>query len=220
MKVIVLFAMLSVLNAEALEGTLFKLGGQQQKCFFEDLSSLVLLITFRMFEWPENVERAQESNFEIHVSIRPNITQKIEAQDHKQIRGRNFRLTTKEKATFTFQARQYGVHKICFSSPKAEPNKMMLQIDIKQTAIDSVDRNTALATQVSALHTNARRLNDRIYSILAEHTYRTNRDIALSKTAKYTGNGIVWWSIINSILLIMLSLWQIRYLKRLFGANL
>ncbi|ETO15189.1 hypothetical protein RFI_22174 [Reticulomyxa filosa] len=79
--------------------------------------------------------------------------------------------------------------------------------------------------QLIAVEVELRRLNDKIRAIRNEQAYQKVCDIYIKReeefrdTSESTNSKIVWWSLINTAILVGCGLFQIWHLKRFFSAK-
>jgi len=121
---------------------------------------------------------------------------------------------------FAFTSNIGGEYKICFQPNAArwftnkQKIKLFLDLQTGEKATDYED----LASQehLSALEVSVRRLNDRIRDIRSEQSYQRNREAMFRNTSESTNARVMWWSIIQTLILVGTGLWQITHLKNFF----
>jgi len=122
---------------------------------------------------------------------------------------------------FAFTSQLGGEHKICLTlnTPAgwfSEKMKLKLHLDIEtgESATDYED--LAKSEHLSALEVEVRRLNDRIKDIRSEQNYQRAREMDFRDTSEETNTRVVWWSIIQTLILVGAGMWQISHLKKFF----
>jgi len=121
---------------------------------------------------------------------------------------------------FAFTSQIGGEYRICFQ-PNAgrwfgTKQKIRLYLDI-QTGESATDWDEVASSEhLSVLEVNVRRLNDKIRDIRAEQNYQRNREIVFRNTSESTNARVMWWSIIQTLILVGTGLWQITHLKNFF----
>jgi len=121
---------------------------------------------------------------------------------------------------FAFTSQLGGEYKICFqtngSSWFGAKQKLNVHLEM-ETGVAATDYEEIAKTEhLTTLEISVRRLNDRIKDIRAEQNYQRNREITFRDTSESTNARVMWWSIIQTIILVGTGLWQITHLKNFF----
>jgi len=121
---------------------------------------------------------------------------------------------------FAFTSQIGGEYKMCFQPNSARwfssKQKIRLFLDI-QTGESAIDyEEVASQEHLSALEVSVRRLNDKIRDIRGEQNYQRNREIIFRDTSESTNGRVMWWSVIQTMILVGTGLWQITHLKNFF----
>jgi len=69
---------------------------------------------------------------------------------------------------------------------------------------------------LSAIEVEIRKLNDKIRGIRSEQAYQREREEAFRNTSESTNARVMWWSILQTIVLLVSGVWQIQRLKAFF----
>jgi len=122
---------------------------------------------------------------------------------------------------FAFTSQAAGEHKMCFQTNTTtgwfgQKRKLKFHLDIEtgESATDYED--IAKQEHLNALEVEVRKLNDRIKDIRAEQNYQRTREAVFRDTSESTNSRVVWWSVIQTCILVGAGLWQIRHLKNFF----
>eukprot|EP01114_Cavostelium_apophysatum_P020217 TRINITY_DN671_c0_g1_i1.p1 TRINITY_DN671_c0_g1~~TRINITY_DN671_c0_g1_i1.p1 ORF type:complete len:257 (+),score=53.79 TRINITY_DN671_c0_g1_i1:46-816(+) len=122
---------------------------------------------------------------------------------------------------FAFTSQLGGEHKMCFQTNTTggwfggkRKLKFHLDIETGEGATDYED--IAKQEHLSALEVEVRKLNDRIKDIRAEQNYQRNRESSFRDTSESTNSRVVWWSVIQTAILLAAGFWQISHLKHFF----
>lgn len=115
---------------------------------------------------------------------------------------------------FSFTADNDGIHSICFNNRMSTVTKkdIAVEIDVGRNddeKIDSPDLVSPLGNQIMEL-------SNSLLSIQSEQRYMKIREQRHRFTNESTSNSVMWWSIVETVLLVCVSLFQVFYLKRFF----
>eukprot|EP00944_MAST-04C_sp_MAST-4C-sp1_P014359 g14359.t1 len=122
---------------------------------------------------------------------------------------------------FAFTSEEEGVFEICMEVNQTtgwfgEPKKFKFHLDI-QVGESSIDY-TALAKKehLSDVEIRVRKLSDRITAITNEMHYQRKREEEFRNTSESTNTRVMWWSIFQTSIMLLSTLWQIKHLKTFF----
>ena len=122
---------------------------------------------------------------------------------------------------FAFTSEEEGVFEICMEVNQTtgwfgEPKKFKFHLDI-QVGESSIDY-TALAKKehLSDVEIRVRKLSDRITAITNEMHYQRKREEEFRNTSESTNTRVMWWSIFQTSVMLLSTLWQIKHLKTFF----
>jgi len=123
-------------------------------------------------------------------------------------------------ARFAFTSQIGGEHKICLqlntSSWFGSKQKVNLHLDI-ETGVKATDwEQIAKQEELSEIEITVRRLNDRLKEVRSEQNYQRNREMVFRNTSESTNSRVMWWSIIQTLILLSTGLWQISHLRNFF----
>lgn len=117
---------------------------------------------------------------------------------------------------YSFVAESDGVHAICFNNRMSTVTKKEIAVDI---VVGQSDVEAKLMDQqdvVSPLGNHIMELSNSLLAIQAEQRYMKLREQRHRYTNESTSRSVMWWSIIETIILICVSLFQVFYLKKFF----
>jgi len=89
--------------------------------------------------------------------------------------------------------------------------RLDLKLDVGETGIDY--NEVAKREHLSALEVEVRRLNDKMKDILKEQSYQRERETSFRDTSESTNSRVQWWSIFQTVVMLVAGLWQIWHLK-------
>jgi len=121
---------------------------------------------------------------------------------------------------FAFTSQSAGEHKICFNTNTTKwfgtRQKVKFHLDM-ETGEQAIDYDElAKQEHLGALEIKIRRLTDRIRDIRSEQNYQRGREATFRDTSESTNTRVVWWSILQTAILVGAGLWQISHLKHFF----
>uniref|UniRef100_A0A6A7G819 Emp24/gp25L/p24 family protein n=1 Tax=Hirondellea gigas TaxID=1518452 RepID=A0A6A7G819_9CRUS len=131
--------------------------------------------------------------------------------------------TAQEEGRFKFTSRVGGEHTICLSTTSASwfgnrrEFKFHLHLDVGEEAEDY--EAIARLEHLSAIEVEIRRLNDKIRTVRQEQTYQKMREEAFRDTSESTNSRVMWWSIIQTVILVLSGFFQMYHLKHFFRAK-
>jgi len=129
----------------------------------------------------------------------------------------------KPEGRFAFTSQIGGEHKMCLQSNSSrwfatkKKIKFHLEIQTGEAAIDYEE--LAKQEHFNALDVSVRRLIDRLRDLRAEQNYQRNREATFRNTSESTNSRVVWWSVIQTLILVGTGMWQITHLKNFFKAK-
>jgi len=121
---------------------------------------------------------------------------------------------------FAFTSQAGGEHHVCFQTNSSrwfaakKKLKFHLEMETGESAVDYEE--LAKQEHFSALEVSIRRLSDRLRDIRAEQNYQRNREAVFRNTSESTNSRVVWWSVVQTLILVATGMWQISHLKNFF----
>jgi len=207
--VITLIAFFCIVNA-----TYFKLEEGQQRCFLEEIPKDTLIVgTYKAEEALGNADARYQQFYQ---PTTKGIKVTVNDPENNVLMNRDFGA----EGRFAFTSQMGGEHKICLQTNSSKwfgaksVLRLHINIDVGSTAVDY--EGIAKTEHLSAIEVQVRRLNDRIRDIRAEQNYQRNREAAFRNTSESTNARVMWWSIIQTAILVATGLWQITHLKNFF----
>ncbi|RUS15407.1 COPII-coated vesicle protein [Endogone sp. FLAS-F59071] len=114
--------------------------------------------------------------------------------------------------THTVVAELKGRYTYCFSNQMSAVTDKSVSFNVH--GMKRVEEDAAEA--IDPLERELRELADSMSSIKDEQEYIVIRERQHRDTAESTNSRVVWWSLLQTALLIAVCLWQVFYLKRFF----
>jgi len=121
---------------------------------------------------------------------------------------------------FAFTSQVSGEYKICFTTNSTRwfgtKQKVNFHLDI-QYGVDATDyKDLADQEKLTEMEVAVRKLNDKIRDMRAEQAYQRTREATFRNTSESTNARVMWWSVIQTLILVGTALWQISHLKHYF----
>ncbi|XP_010184052.1 PREDICTED: transmembrane emp24 domain-containing protein 4-like [Mesitornis unicolor] len=125
---------------------------------------------------------------------------------------------------FTFTSHTPGEHQICLHSNSTRMalfagGKLRVHLDIQVGEHTNNYPEIAANDKLTELQLRARQLLDQVEQIQKEQNYQRYREERFRMTSESTNQRVLWWSIAQTIILILTGIWQMRHLKSFFEAK-
>ncbi|XP_048369494.1 transmembrane emp24 domain-containing protein 4 isoform X1 [Sphaerodactylus townsendi] len=125
---------------------------------------------------------------------------------------------------FTFTSHIHGEHQMCLHSNSTRMalfagGKLRVHLDIQVGEHTNNYPEIASKDKLTELQLRARQLLDQVEQIQKEQNYQRYREERFRMTSESTNQRVLWWSIAQTIILILTGVWQMRHLKSFFEAK-
>lgn len=206
-------SLLLVLCAGASRALYFHISETEQKCFIEEVPSETMIVGKYKTQLFDNQRQAwlpSSPGIGMHVEIR-NPDGRMMLSRHYAAEGR-----------FTFTTHDSGEHSICIGTNTTRwfgGNRLRVHLDISigDHAVDYAQ--IAAKEKLNELQLRVRQLLDQIEQITREQAYQRQREERFRQVSDNTNARVLWWSLGQTIVLILMGVWQMRHLKRFFEAK-
>uniref|UniRef100_A0A8C5ZME6 GOLD domain-containing protein n=1 Tax=Marmota marmota marmota TaxID=9994 RepID=A0A8C5ZME6_MARMA len=125
---------------------------------------------------------------------------------------------------FTFTSHTPGEHQICLHSNSTKFSlfaggmlRVHLDIQVGEHANDYAE--IAAKDKLSELQLRVRQLVEQVEQIQKEQNYQRWREERFRQTSESTNQRVLWWSILQTLILVAIGVWQMRHLKSFFEAK-
>ncbi|XP_035719500.1 transmembrane emp24 domain-containing protein eca-like [Vespa mandarinia] len=194
-------------------GLYFHIGETERKCFIEEIpDETKVLVHYKVELYDPRSDGFMQSSpgIGMHVEIRD--------PDDKPILSRVY----SSEGRIAFTSHTPGEHVICLYSNSTawfggSQLRVHLDIQVGEQAIDYA--NVAQKEKLSELQLRIRQLIDQVEQITKEQNYQRYREERFRQTSESTHRRVLWWSIFQTIILLIMGAWQIRHLKYFFEAK-
>ncbi|XP_067131500.1 LOW QUALITY PROTEIN: transmembrane emp24 domain-containing protein eca-like [Centruroides vittatus] len=210
-NVLTLFLLLNFISF--LNALYFHISETERKCFIEEIPDETLVVGNYKCE----LHDPKTGGF---MPSSPGIGMHVEIQDPsgKVILSKMY----SSEGRFTFTSSSPGEHVICLYSNSSKwfsGSQLRVHLDI-QVGEHAVDYgNVAQKEKLTELQLRVRQLLDQVEQITKEQNYQRYREERFRHTSESTNQRVLWWSIIQTAMLVVMGFWQMRHLKSFFQAK-
>lgn len=123
---------------------------------------------------------------------------------------------------FTFTSHSAGEHTICLYSNSTAwfgGGQLRVHLDIQVGEHANDYQQIQAKDKLSELQLRVRQLLDQVEQITKEQNYQRYREERFRQTSESTNQRVLWWSIAQTVILLITGFWQIRHLKGFFEAK-
>ncbi|NWT85709.1 TMD11 protein, partial [Lanius ludovicianus] len=195
----------------------FHIGEREEKCIIEDIPSDTLVVgNYKVQRWDihkhDFLESAPGLGMFVTVTSPSVYISKLQVILSK-LYG--------PQGTFSFTSYLSGEHIICFQSNSTRfaviaGSKLRIHLDIRvgehfldESAIQAKDK-------VNEVNVRLEHLIEQIHHVTKEQDYEREREEKFRKTSEETNSNILWWAIVQTLILISVGIWQIKSLRDFF----
>ncbi|KAM6234954.1 transmembrane emp24 domain-containing protein 4 [Porphyrio hochstetteri] len=197
------------------QGLYFHIGETEKRCFIEEIPDETMVIgNYRTQLWDKQSESFLPSTpgLGMHVEVKD--------PDGKVVLSRQYG----SEGRFTFTSHTPGEHQICLHSNSTRMalfagGKLRVHLDIQVGEHTNNYPEIAAKDKLTELQLRARQLLDQVEQIQKEQNYQRYREERFRMTSESTNQRVLWWSIAQTIILILTGIWQMRHLKSFFEAK-
>eukprot|EP00455_Lapot_gusevi_P006446 TRINITY_DN12759_c0_g1_i4.p1 TRINITY_DN12759_c0_g1~~TRINITY_DN12759_c0_g1_i4.p1 ORF type:complete len:221 (-),score=18.86 TRINITY_DN12759_c0_g1_i4:126-788(-) len=193
----------------------FELTEGTEKCFIEEVPQDTLVVGFYrspdQFNTPNGYHDVHETGILITVK---------EAETEEELMSHY----TDQQGRFAFTSHHGGEHHICFGtntshwmSSDNRKFRVYLRIEVGEHAVDY--DAIAKVEHLSAIEVEIRRLFDKLGDIAHEQAYQKDREETFRNTSESTNERVMWWSSIETAILLLSGFYQVYHLKKFFRSK-
>ena len=210
MKVFFLLVSLSVC-----QGLYFHMGETEKKCFIEEIPDETMITgKYRTQLYDDSTND--------YMPASPGIGMHVEVLDpeKKTVLSKFYA----SEGRFTFTSHTPGEHHICLHTNSSKWSlfaggrlRVHLEILVGEHANDY--EQIASKDKLTELQLRMRQLLDQIDQITKEQAYQRYREERFRSTSESTNQRVLWWALLQTLVLLTTGLWQMRHLKGFFEAK-
>ncbi|SGZ54638.1 CIC11C00000003649 [Sungouiella intermedia] len=188
----------------------FYLKTGESRCFYEDLQAGTLVVgKLGAYEFDERQnDYFKNPNLKLQITIDETFD-----NDHRVVDQ-----TASTDGDLTFTSADSGEHKICLTPKYNDGTKGRLHQIFFDIAIGSSDDyvDSKSSKKVDGLTLQIQNLNKKLQEIHLEQENIREREAFFRNQSESTNSRVVWWSIIQLIVLVLTCAYQLRHLKGFF----
>ncbi|NXD62161.1 TMD11 protein, partial [Eolophus roseicapillus] len=190
----------------------FHSGEREEKCIIEDVPSDTLVIgNYKVERWNTQIQDFLESapGLGMFVTVKTLSAEVLLSKLYGP------------QGTFSFTSYLSGGHFICLQSNSTRlvslpGSKLRIHLDIR-VGEHFLDESVIQAKdKVNELNIRLEHLIEQIHHVSKQQNYEREREEKFRKTSEVTNSNIVWWAIVQTLILISIGIWQTKSLRDFF----
>ncbi|NXP16922.1 TMD11 protein, partial [Scytalopus superciliaris] len=193
----------------------FHIGEREEKCIIEDLPSDTLVVgNYKVQRWDIHKHDFLESAPGLGMFVT------VSTPSGEVLLSKLYG----SQGTFSFTSYLSGEHIICFQSNSTRllaiaGSKLRIHLDIR-VGEHFLDESAVQAKEkVDEVNVRLEHLIEQIQHVSKEQDYEREREEKFRKTSEETNSNILWWAIVQTLILIFVGIWQIKSLRDFFIAK-
>merc|ERR1712007_79113 len=191
----------------------FHIAETERKCFIEEIPDETMVIgnyKVQLYEPKTGGFMPSSPGIGMHVEVKD--------PDDKVVLSRVYN----SEGRFTFTSHTPGEHVICLYSNSTKwfsgsQLRVHLDIHVGEQTIDY--QSVAQKEKLTELQLRVRQFLAQVEQILKEQNYQRVREERFRQTSESTNQRVLWWSLAQTAILLVMGAWQMRHLKKFFEAK-
>uniref|UniRef100_A0A452QGG9 GOLD domain-containing protein n=1 Tax=Ursus americanus TaxID=9643 RepID=A0A452QGG9_URSAM len=128
------------------------------------------------------------------------------------------------QGSFTFTSQSPGEHQICLHLESIRfalfyDGKLAIHLDMQLGEHTNDYAEFAAKDKLTQLHLRLQQLVEQVELIQKEQEYQRWREERFRQTSESTNQRVLWWSILQTLILVATGVWQMQHLKSFFKAK-
>ncbi|NXL88812.1 TMD11 protein, partial [Alectura lathami] len=193
----------------------FHSGEREEKCIIEDVPSDTLVTgSYKVQRWDMHKQGFLDSAPGLGMFVT------VATPSDEVILSKLYGPT----ATFSFTSYQSGEHTICLQSNSTRlvafaGSKLRIHWDIRVGEHFLDEAIVQAKDKVNEVNLRLEYLLEQIHHISKEQNYEREREEKFRKTSEETNSNILWWAVVQTLILTSIGIWQIKSLRDFFIAK-
>ncbi|XP_004552100.4 transmembrane emp24 domain-containing protein 9 [Maylandia zebra] len=193
----------------------FHIGETEKKCFIEEIPDETMIIgNYRTQLYDKQREEYLPATQGLGMFV------EVKDPDDKVILSRQYG----SEGRFTFTSHTPGEHQICLHSNSSKfslfaGGMLRVHLDIQVGEHANNYAEIAAKDKLTELQLRVRQLVEQVDQIQKEQNYQRYREERFRQTSESTNQRVLWWSIVQTLILVAIGIWQMRHLKSFFEAK-
>ncbi|XP_045449702.1 transmembrane emp24 domain-containing protein eca [Melitaea cinxia] len=191
----------------------FHIAEAERKCFIEEIpddTTVIVNYKVELYDPRSGGFMPSSPGIGMHVEVRDPNDQVVLSRVYSS------------EGMISFTSTTPGEHVICMYSNSTSwfsgsQLRVHLDIQVGEHAVDYA--NIAQNDKLSELQLRIRQLLDQVHQITKEQSYQRHREERFRQTSESTNQRVLWWSLLQTAVLVGIGYWQMRHLKSFFEAK-
>jgi len=206
---------LAFLLISSSNGLYFHMGETEKKCFIEEIPDETMITgkyRTQLFDESTNDYLPASPGIGMHVEVMD--------PDRKTVLSKFYA----SEGRFAFTSHTPGEHQICLHTNSTRWSlfaggrlRIHLEMLVGEHANDYAE--IAAKDKLTELQLRMRQLLDQIDQITKEQAYQRYREERFRSTSESTNQRVLWWALLQTLVLLATGFWQMRHLKGFFEAK-
>ncbi|XP_051889717.1 transmembrane emp24 domain-containing protein 11-like [Pristis pectinata] len=125
---------------------------------------------------------------------------------------------------FTFQSHSQGEHYICLTSNSTKlavfaGSKLRINLDIQVGEHITEKSPDEAKDKMNDVEERIQHLIEQMQYISKQQDYQRSREEEFRQISEGTNNSILWWSLVQTTILLTMGVWQMKHMKNFFVAK-
>lgn len=196
-------------------GLYFHMGETEKKCFIEEIPDETMVTgkyRTQLYDDATNDYMPASPGIGMHVEVLDPESKVILSKFYAS------------EGRFTFTSHTPGEHHICLHTNSSRWSlfaggrlRVHLELLVGEHANDYAQ--IAAKDKLTELQLRMRQLLDQIDQITKEQAYQRYREERFRSTSESTNQRVLWWALLQTVVLLATGFWQMRHLKGFFEAK-
>uniref|UniRef100_A0A8D0NAS1 Transmembrane emp24 domain-containing protein 9 n=3 Tax=Sus scrofa TaxID=9823 RepID=A0A8D0NAS1_PIG len=187
----------------------------EEKCFIQEIpDGTVVIGNYKTELYDPAVEKYQPSPQWINLFVF------VKDPENKNLLSRQYG----PRGSFTFTSQSPGEHQICLHLESIRfalfyDGKLAIHLDMQLGERTNDYTELVANDKLSLLHLRIQQLVEQVEKIQKEQEYQRWREERFRQTSESTNQRVLWWSILQTFILVATGIWQMLHLKSFFKAK-
>ncbi|XP_059272100.1 transmembrane emp24 domain-containing protein 9-like isoform X1 [Mustela nigripes] len=187
----------------------------EEKCFIQEIpDGTVVIGNYKTELYDPAMEKYQPSPQWINLFVF------VKDPENKNLLARQYG----PRGSFTFTSQSPGEHQICLHLESIRfalfyDGKLAIHLDMQLGEHTNDYAEFAAKDKLTQLHLRLQQLVEQVELIQKEQEYQRWREERFRQTSESTNQQVLWWSILQTLILVATGVWQMRHLKSFFKAK-
>ncbi|XP_037355858.1 transmembrane emp24 domain-containing protein 9-like [Talpa occidentalis] len=187
----------------------------EEKCFIQEIpDGTVVIGKYKTELYDPAMEKYQPSPQWINLFVF------VKDPENKNLLARQYG----PQGSFTFTSQSPGEHQICLHLESIRfalfyDGKLTIHLDMQLGEHTNDYAEFETNDKLTQLHLRVQQLVEQVGLIQKEQEYQRWQEERFRQTSESTNQRVLWWSILQTLILVAIGVWQMRHLKGFFKAK-